>query len=135
MNKPHEGTMRIMRALGEFQGIFYYPWVIPGIVLVLVFVAAYIPFLNKLPRGSRWGFLSAGAIFILGCVGFEMIGGHYVTSHGQENLTYAMIANIEELLEMMGVAILITVLLSHIKNDMKLEEFGLIFRFQKITKK
>jgi len=126
----HEFIMRIMREMGEFEGIFYFPWVIPGILLVLVFVIAYLPFLKNLPQGTRWGLLSAGAIYILGALVFELIAGQYLTLlHGERNLTYAIITNTEELLEMTGIAILITVLLSHIKNDMKMEEFGLIFRF------
>jgi hypothetical protein len=47
----------------------------------------------------------AGAIFVGGALGVEMILGYWTDLHGEENLTYGMIDWVEESLEMCGMSL------------------------------
>ena len=59
-------------------------------------------------------FVTSGAIFTSGAIGFELIGGYHAEIHGRENIAYALITTGEELLEMFGVALFIYGLLHYI---------------------
>jgi hypothetical protein len=58
--------------------------------------------------------MSAGIIFVAGAVGMEMVGGRYVFYNGKEELQYALMVTLEELLEMTGIIIFIYALASYI---------------------
>jgi len=73
----------------------------------------------------RRTFFVAATIYIGGCIGFELIGGHYAELHGRENLIYSMIATVEESLEMGGIIVFIWGLLTYISENHK--EVRLLF--------
>jgi hypothetical protein len=100
----HEQTSQFLR--GSF-GNLYFAWVIPGAIFVLVFTIAYLKFFFSLE--SRWKklFFFSAFIFVSGALGMEVIGNYYQAAAGQDNLTYAMLTNFEELLEFAGVVLLI----------------------------
>ena len=83
-------------------GIFYFAWVIPGIILVLILGLLYLRFVLHLPPTTKLRFLIAAALYIGGVIGAELIGGRYVELHGDRNWTYSLIATVEESLEMAG---------------------------------
>jgi hypothetical protein len=91
-------------------------WVIPGVIFVAFLVKYYWKFLNRLPKRSRFHFLLAGAIYIGGALGMEMIGSSYSKVHGQQNLIYALLATVEEVMEKMGTVIFVYSLLSYLEN-------------------
>ena len=72
----HEIATLPLRSALNASGFLKNTWVILGAVFVLIFVLAYLRFLADLPRKSRNLFLVAGALFIGGALGVEMIGGH-----------------------------------------------------------
>jgi hypothetical protein len=110
---------------GNF-GIFYFAWVIPGIALVILLGLFFLKFLLYLPAAARLRFLTAAALYLGGAVGVEMIDGAYAEAHGQENITYALVANFEETLELVGLIFFIWALLKYCA-----ENFGeLEFRFK-----
>ncbi len=70
-------------------------WVIPGTVLVVIFIWKYWKFILYLPKQLRQHFLIAITLYLGGALGMEMIGSYYDGIDGQQNLTYATLATIE----------------------------------------
>jgi hypothetical protein len=116
----HEKSGLIVRLfIKNTSGIFQYNWVIIGIPLTLLFLLAYLRFMAYLPAKTRRLFLLAGAIFIGGALGVEMIAGNQVSSNGFNNLTYALITAVEELFEMLGIVVFIYALLSYLRSQLQ----------------
>ena len=100
--------------LGEGDlGVFYYPWVIPGIALVFVLGLYFLRYLRRLPATFRFRFLMAAILYIGGAIGVELVGSHHAGLHGTENWTYSMIATLEESLEISGLIVFIWALLNY----------------------
>jgi len=99
-------------------GLLYFSWVFPAAILVLIFVAVYVRFLMNLPFRTRILFVTAGAVYVGGALFMESITGLYAFYAGRENLTYAMLTNTEEVLEMVGILVFIYALLSYIRSDL-----------------
>ncbi len=101
----HERLIEPLRTALHTSGAFYYAWVIPYGVAVVIFLLVYARFLLLLPQKTRSLFVTAGAIFVLGAIGFEMIGGIQHENYGKANITYIALQTVEELLEMVGIAL------------------------------
>ncbi len=115
----HEMLVRPVRNLlgGGNLGIFHFAWVLPGIILVLLLALFYARFLRQLSTKPRLTFMLAGTLYVGGAIGVEMIGGWYTGLHGRENLTYSLIATVEESLEMIGTIVFIWALLEYIADN------------------
>jgi len=100
-------------------GFFYFPWVIPGIVLVSVLGLFFLRFLLHLPAATMLRFLMAATFYIGGAIGVELIGSSHAELHGYENWTYSMIATVEESLEMAGLIVFIWALLKYYADNLK----------------
>ncbi|WP_238178428.1 hypothetical protein [Calothrix sp. 336/3] len=70
-------------------------------------------FIINLPRKTRSNFLVAGLIYLSGAIGCELIGG-YILDSRMRGIFYLIIITLEESLEMLGIAVFIYGLLSHI---------------------
>lgn len=106
------------KLLGDGElGIFYFPWVIPAIVLVIVLGLFFLKFLFDLPARTRFWFMMAAIIYLGGAIGVELIGSNHAELHGFENWTYSVIATIEESLEMGGLIVFIGALLSYCADN------------------
>lgn len=103
----------------ETGSVFYYGWVIPASVLVLIFAGAYLRFLLDLPRTVRILFVAAGMLYVGGALGGEMVSGLYADSHGWDNPTYATIATMEETLEMTGALVFVYALLRYVRAEVR----------------
>ncbi len=103
----HECAIDPMRRLIDARGVLHYAWVIPGGVFVLVVGAMMSRFLFSLPSRTRNLYLIAGAVFVGGAIGVEMVSAFHAFSHGEKNLLYALIITFEEAMEMLGVIIFI----------------------------
>jgi hypothetical protein len=114
----HERLIAPMRELwgGQDLGVFYFAWVVPGMLLVLVLGLCYLRFLANLPAKTRFAFLAAAALFLGGAIGMELVGGWYAESHGLNTLTYATITTVEEGLEMAGAIVFIRALLVYLAD-------------------
>src|SRR5215204_7391089 len=55
-------------------------WVVPGTIFVLIVFVAYLRFLADLPQSTRLLFLFAGALFVLGALGLEMLSAQVSSS-------------------------------------------------------
>lgn len=104
---------------GNDLGIFYFAWVIPGILLVLVLALFFLRFLLSLPDNTRLTFVMAAILYIGGSIGLELIGGYFVELYGRRNLTYSLIAVFEESLEMAGLIVFIYALLVYLAQNYK----------------
>ena len=91
-------------------------WVIPGAIFVLWFIKRFWKFSQNLPYKSRRHFFLAAAFYIGGALIMEAIGSHVAEAQGQQNLTYALIATVEEVMEMTGIIIFIYGLLFYLRE-------------------
>ncbi len=107
----HESAGDILGEKLDTGGLFYYAWVIPGIVGVLLAGIAFIPLLRAQTRSVRNGMLLAAMCYVGGALGIEMISGIVAESRGLDSLSYAMATSVEEILELCGLSIFLLVLL------------------------
>jgi hypothetical protein len=111
----HEQAGETLRdQLGITGGPLFYSWVIPGAALVALLGIALLRFLRSLPRTTLRRLWAAGVLFLSGAIGLEMVGGAYAAVHGEHNMSYVLIAAVEETLEMVGAAVLLYALLAYI---------------------
>ena len=101
-----------MNAWFNLSGALYFGWVIPASILVSFFVLAYWRFLAHLPRITRVRFIRAGAVFVGGAMGVELILGYWTDLNGSRNLGYAVIDWVEETMEMAGAGLFLSALVA-----------------------
>lgn len=111
----HDSLTLPLRTLLGTDGILYFAWVIPYALLVGAVFVTSIPLLRRLPAVTRNLFLLAGALYVGGALGIELVEGWQVTRDGGQKLVafFAWVA-LEESLEMIGVAVFIHALLRHL---------------------
>lgn len=110
----HELLTEPLRNSLQLDGIFYYAWVIPYGIGVILIALVYFRFLLSLPNKIRQLFITAAATFVTGAMGMELLGGLFASKHGDQQLPYKLITTAEELLEMLGTAIFIYALLTYL---------------------
>jgi len=102
--------------LGAFSRFTLFSWVVVGAGLVVAVAVAFSGFLMRLPAATRRLFLLAGAMFVGGSIGVEVVGGHVSSLAGQDNLAYMVATHVEEVLEMAGIVVFIYALLSYLRR-------------------
>ena len=121
------------------SGAISFFWVVPGAIFALIVLLAYLRFLADLPRGTRRSFLFAGALFVLGALGLEMLSAQVSSSSegignffGMSALPQIMIGLqtcAEEMFEMLGLTAFVYALLAYISSY--IEDINAIFRIDK----
>ena len=122
------------------SGAISFFWVVPGAAFVFIVVLAYVRFLAYLPRTTRRLFLFAGALFVLGALGLEMLTAQVVSSSGGianwlvsashgivdrdsasaiPTILKGVQTSIEEMFEMLGLTAFIYGLLSYISSHVE----------------
>ena len=94
-----------------------YAWEIPGAIFCLLVAAAYVPFLRRLPRHTRNGFVAAGAAYVAGAIGVDFIEGWYSGLHGPRTPVFVALVTLEEALEMIGAALFMYALLRYAESE------------------
>lgn len=112
----HEKLIHPMRNLLNATGFLYYTWVVPLGFLVVIFLLSYSKFLFHLPVSTRKLFVAATAIYIVGALGWELVGGYVASTPQDSPLYYRIVTTIEESLEMLGIVVFIHALISYIKT-------------------
>ena len=102
-----------LNGLARFGGALFFGWVVPFGVLVLVIGLLCVPFLRALPPVTRTRFVTAGALYVGGALGVELVLGWWTEQHGAFNLTYRMIDAVEEGGELAGVSVFLWSLAAH----------------------
>ena len=118
-------------------GAITYFWVVPGAIFVFIVLLAYLRFLADLPRSTRRLFLFAGALFVLGALGLEMLSAQVSSSSegianwivsssggivGRESasaiptILKGLQTSIEEMFEMLGLTAFVYALLAYIRS-------------------
>lgn len=111
----HERTADITRNVVKTDGILHYAWVLPYGFLALIVGLAFVRFLIQLPAGIRSRVIVAGAIYVTGALGFELLEGLVVSAGGTQNLLNLSLVVVEEGLEMLGVILFIGALLRYVR--------------------
>ena len=131
-------------------GAIKFFWVVPGAIFVIIVLLAYLRFLADLPRTTRRLFLFAGALFVLGALGIEMLTAQVVSSSGSianwiESASGGMVGresasaiptilkglqtSVEEMFEMLGLTAFVYALLAYISSYV--EDISLRVRIDK----
>jgi len=97
----------------DVSGPLTYPWVIPGAIFTVAVALAYLSFLRQIDPLLRRRLLIAGALYVSGALGMEMVQATYDSMYANETF-YALLVGIEEGMEMIAIAYLIGALLSHL---------------------
>jgi hypothetical protein len=117
MAELHElAGSNLARLVGIFDVRAYYVWVIPVVGLLFLFSALYLPFLMHLKPAFSLRFVLAGAIYVSGALGVEIISGWHAVERGIYNFQHAMIYTVEEAAEMLGIVLLIYALLLYLRE-------------------
>lgn len=95
-------------------GVFYFAWIIPYSILALAIVAAYLPFVWKLPKTVKKLMILAGFLYVGGALGMEAVASYFNYQLGERGLYFAVLTTIEESLEMFGLLVFLYALLSYI---------------------
>ncbi|WP_199423165.1 hypothetical protein [Actinotalea solisilvae] len=103
----HERAMGPLSERFELTGALFFSWVLVAVPLVLVLLGVLVPFLRSLPRRTLGLLLLAGALYVGGSVGIEMVGAVLWSGGLEGSSAYVAVATLEELLEMLGVATLL----------------------------
>jgi hypothetical protein len=91
-------------------------WVIPGSIVVVIFLRQYWKFWLYLPQKTRYHFALAACLYIGGALLMEMLGSYITVLENQQNPIYAGMAIIEEIMEMMGIIVFMYGLLVYIRE-------------------
>lgn len=112
----HEELIKPMRAAFGSDGIFYFAWIIPGMIAIALFGLTYIMYFLHLENKFKLLFFLSLAVYLGGVIGGEMVSGYFAANLGIKNYTYAVVASLEESIEMLGCSLIIYSLLEYIKH-------------------
>lgn len=113
----HERVSGMLSNAFPTSGIFEFAWVIPAIFIISFLGLFFWPFIRQLPASVSRTIIIAGAIFVFGAVGMEMVAGLFISENSLNDDAftspiYRILANIEEGLEVVGVIVFIKALLT-----------------------
>ena len=94
-------------------------------IALLVLGALYAKFVLALPYKPRYLFLAAAAIYVSGGLLLEIPAGLEAGAHGETTLTFTVLATFEELLEMVGIVVLIRALTMYLTTELPRLKIGL----------
>ena len=109
----HELTIEPLRAALGVGGLLYYAWVVPGTLALLAVGLAFAGFVRRMPRSVRRPLLRGAALMAVGALGFEAIGGWWVSRDG-EALVRILLFTVEEALELAGAVVVLWGLLARL---------------------
>jgi hypothetical protein len=112
----HEKLIKPMRAIFGSDGIFYFAWIIPGMIAIALFGLTYLMYFLHLENKFKLLFFLSLAVYLGGVIGGEMVSGYFAANLGIKNYTYAVVASLEESIEMLGCSLIIYSLFEYIKH-------------------
>lgn len=96
----------------DFLDFLYYPWVLPYLIFAATVAIIYIPFLLKIPRNIAVRMVIAGACYVGGAAGVEIIQAlEDRASQSTETIPYMLYYTVEESMELMGIFLFLHALL------------------------
>ena len=114
----HERVGNLIEKLSpvEFGGWLNFQWVLLGIPLTLIIAISYLKFLAHLPNKTQTLFLLAGALYVGGALGLEILAGHQESLNTSSDFLYELFTTLEELWEKLGVLVFIHALLGYMEK-------------------
>ncbi len=110
----HELVGGLIESRVRTTGFFYYSWIVPYAALLIGLAVLYGRFLlRRLPPSTRWLIVVAGLTYATGVLGLEALAARHDELYGQDNRTFTLLATIEEILEMGGIAVFVYALLAY----------------------
>ena len=91
-------------------------WIYVGAALVLAFGLLYLRWLISLPGYLKARILLAGSVYVLGALLFEVLGG-YLADETWFNLPYLAVSLCEEVLEMLGITLMLDAVLTFLVKE------------------
>lgn len=97
--------------------VLFFAWVVPyGIAVILIGGMVFRP-IWRLGRRYRLLFAAAACCYVGGAIGVEVIGGNYYQANRQQvDLTYRLYQTVEEILELVGLIVLLYTLLDLLRG-------------------
>ena len=114
----HENWDIPLSNLISSKGYFYIDWVRSAVILVAIFGLLYLRFFFNLPKKTMVLFGLAGAVYLMGVLGLEMLAGKYVSTYQQWGYDYGMLVAREETLEMLGMSLFVFALSDYIRRHL-----------------
>ncbi|GAB4524859.1 MAG: hypothetical protein Tsb0014_03640 [Pleurocapsa sp.] len=127
----HELLIPVLRGALNTKGALFFPWVIPAFIFLIIFLIIFKNFIYNLPPKIRTLFIVAGAIYVGGALGMEMVGGYFADVMGFNTKAYWIASTVEELMEMLGIVIFVHGLLCYIKSYSTNLSFSLSLKNEK----
>lgn len=115
----HERLDGIGFVLREYLPFYVpFPWLVVGVPLALLVGLLLLRLVLSLPRRTTIGIIAAGALFLSGAVGMELLSGYVLASQEWAiNSRYVLVTLIEETLEMLAIGLAVASLLSLFARD------------------
>lgn len=120
----HESIMDVIKIFYTGSGVFYFVWVIPAIIAVIILFFLLYKFFSLLPKTFKKQILTGISIYLAGAIGMEMVGGFFVSNFGDGSIIYPLIIVVEESLEIIGSIVIFMAGINNLKklsNDIKIE--------------
>lgn len=114
----HEILIKPVKQLLHTDGLFRFAWVIPYGVLTAAVGFSCLSLLRRLPARTRNLFIAAGAIYVSGALGCEMLGGLIEQRLGRESLAFACEVLVEESLEMGGAILFVYAIAAYLRDEL-----------------
>jgi hypothetical protein len=117
----HEKLIVPVRDSLGVSGLFYFAWIVPGALFVLVLAALGANWLRSLPDRTRWGFMVAAVMYLSGVLLLEAVGGwYYGEDPARFDTVYWLITTVEESLEMLGLIVFGYYAALHLVTELRL---------------
>ncbi|NMC53338.1 MAG: hypothetical protein GYA48_06855 [Chloroflexi bacterium] len=97
---------------------FFFAWVPSAIVLMVVFGFVFLPFFLNLLRRAQVLFFAAGALYVGGALGMELVASEYMSTFNDWGYDYWRLVAVEEGVEMLGVIVAIHALLQTLSQGL-----------------
>jgi hypothetical protein len=112
----HELLQKPLRAALGSETWLRYPLILPGVIAAGVIAFRFRRFMRTI-GATRRRLMTGGAIFALGALVFETIGGWFAPEAIGPNATYVVLTTTEEALEMAGATMVLIALLRHVAHE------------------
>ncbi len=122
----HEELITPVRSLLGSSGFFYFAWIIPyGVVVALMAVGLFRWFF-ELPTSTRRRLGIAAAVYLVGTLVLEGVGGwHYQSVGDRFDVTFDLFVTAEESLEMIGLILFGRAAAEYLTHDVGLQRVRL----------
>ena len=122
----HERLIDPLRERLGAGGLLYFTWVVPGLAFVVIVAVLFARFVLSLPPRVRRELVLAGACYVGGVLGMEMLGGLYAEGHSISDLAFLPFPTIEEGLEMAGAALLLDTTVEYLRVHLGVDAVELV---------